>query len=378
MTHDPIALQIELGPMAPGGRAVRSHNWRPLHVVRLLEGRGAEQAMRMLPRLFGVCSQAHQAAGADALRAALTPGPGERAARHRLVGIESLREQFLQILCEWPQALELEPRRDAAVDMVRLAQAAQADDRGLPELADWAAREVFRMPAARWLELHGVGELQAWARQGAGAAAEFVHRLFDEPAASAVDGLAALEEQDPLRIQARMARDDTLEFTRQPELDGQCLESGPAARQRTHPLARACDGHGLLARFVGRLIDVAATIEALQRGDDLPSEPSGNGLGWADCARGRVLHHAELDAEGCIRRYRIVAPTEWNTHPRGLCARLLGAIGPGAWPTLRRQARLVMLAVDPCVPARVMLPPAELPPGSQRTAAMRTVEVHHA
>ena len=378
MSHDPIALHIELGPMTPGGRAVRTRNRRPLHIVRLLEGRSAEQALRMLPRLFGVCSHAHQAAGADALRAALPAAPGERAARHRLAGIESLREQFLQILCEWPPALAFEARRDAAVDMLRLTQAAQGDDAALRQLATWAGREVFHMPAADWLALRGVGELQAWARHGTGAAAEFVHRLFDEPAGSPVDPLPALEQLDLRPVHACMAGDDTLEFARQPELDGQCLESGPAARQRGHALARACAGHGLLARFVARLIDVAVTVEALQRGDYLPSEPSGDGLGWADCARGRVLHHAELDANGCIRRYRIVAPTEWNTHPRGLCARLLGAIGPGAWPTLRRQARLVMLAVDTCVPARVMLPPAELPPGSQRIEAVRAVEVHHA
>ena len=378
MSHDPIALHIELGPMTPGGRAVRTLNRRPLHMVRLLEGRSAEQALRMLPRLFGVCSHSHQAAGADALRAALPGAPGERAARHRLAGIESLREQLLQILCEWPPALAFEARRDAAVDMLRLALAAQDEAPALRELATWAGREVFHMPAADWLALRGVGELQAWARHGTGAAAEFVHRLFDEPAGSPVEPLPALEPLDLRPIHARMAADDTLGFAREPQLDGQCLESGPTARQREHPLARACAGHGLLARFVARLIDVAVTLEELARGTSPRPEPGDAGLGWADCARGRLLHHAELDPNGRIRRYRIVAPTEWNTHPRGLCARLLGAIGPGAWPTLRRQARLVMLAVDPCVPARVLLPPTELPPGSPRTEAVRAVEVHHA
>lgn len=380
MNPEQPALELELGPAAPGGRTVRTRSGRALQVARLLEGRSADEALRMLPRLFGVCSQAHQAASADAMREALA-GQADtpvRARRQRLVRVESLREQLLQIQCEWPAALGQPARRDSAVEMLRLAQAAQTDDSALQELARWTHREVLDMPAVCWLELGGLGELQAWARKGTTAAAQFLHHLFDTPAGHPVEGLPALEDLDPCSLQPSLAGDDTFEFTRRPEVDGRCLETGPAARQRHHALARASAGHGLLGRFVARLIDVASCIETLRNAEDSDPGPAGDGLGWADCARGRLLHHVEFDAARRIRRYRIVAPTEWNTHPRGLCARLLGAIGPGSLPMLRRQTRLVMLAVDPCVPARVLLPAFERSPGDEGIEAGETMEPHHA
>jgi Ni,Fe-hydrogenase I large subunit len=74
------------------------------------------------------------------------------------------------------------------------------------------------------------------------------------------------------------------------------------------------------------------------------------GLGWVETARGALAHLIELDADGArIARYRILAPTEWNFHPRGaLAAGLLGVHEPRR-ADLRRRALWLLQALDPCV-----------------------------
>ena len=55
----------------------------------------------------------------------------------------------------------------------------------------------------------------------------------------------------------------------------------------------------------------------------------------------------------------MLAPTEWNFHPRGIAASLLEAIPAGLADAQREHlARLVVHAVDPCVAFDLRLRPA--------------------
>jgi hypothetical protein len=60
-----------------------------------------------------------------------------------------------------------------------------------------------------------------------------------------------------------------------------------------------------------------------------------------------------LDAEGRVRRFQCLAPTEWNFHPRGPLARMLR----GATVALDRGGRdaiaRLIAAFDPCVGYRL-------------------------
>jgi Ni,Fe-hydrogenase I large subunit len=82
-------------------------------------------------------------------------------------------------------------------------------------------------------------------------------------------------------------------------------------------------------------------------------------VAWVETSRGR-LHHFVALQDGRLRRYRILAPTEWNFHPRGVAAALLAALPPGAG--LRARAERVVHVVDPCVGCRIDLEPAGLRP----------------
>jgi len=51
----------------------------------------------------------------------------------------------------------------------------------------------------------------------------------------------------------------------------------------------------------------------------------------------------------------VLAPTEWNFHPEGVAAQALAALPPDM-PGLAARVRLLMAALDPCVPFEIAAP----------------------
>lgn len=343
-------LHIHIGATAPGGRTVRIDNQRPLQAMRLLEGRTAAQAVQLLPLLFSLCGHAQVAAARDALRDSLPPmNAAQRRSLHRRVQIETVREHLLHVHRDWAALCEVLPHPPSLGEIVRLTDAAADDPAALQALVDWVGQNTLGLPPSEFLEFDTVDALRHWARATEAAAPRGLCTLYGRAASVRAVDLHALESLPPGQLREPLEADAALRFVSQPTHAGTCLETGPAARHRGHPLVQAAAGYGLLARLAARLVDLCAVLVALQRGDSAPPAAEAAGLGWVDSARGRLFHHAELDAQQRIARYRILAPTEWNAHPRGLAAQLLAGIGHGTPATTRRQARLVLQAVDPCV-----------------------------
>ena len=65
-------------------------------------------------------------------------------------------------------------------------------------------------------------------------------------------------------------------------------------------------------------------------------------------ARGLLTHAVELDA-GRVRRYAIVAPTEWNFHPAGPLYRELEGRPARDAGAARRALEIAAATLDPCV-----------------------------
>ncbi|MGE0105444.1 MAG: hypothetical protein AB7S53_00570 [Thiomonas sp.] len=345
-------LHIHLGAPAPGGRAVRIDNRRPVQAMRLFEGRTAAQAVQLLPLLYSLCGHAQHAAARDALRAALPPADmAQRRALHRRVQFETVREHLLQIHRDWPALCDAPPDADELRQIVRRTDAAAADPATLDALVDWVSHHTLGLPPGEFLAFDTIDALRHWARATAEAAApRWLGALYGCATALPAIELPTLESLPPDAFRTALVADATLHFVSQPTHAGACMETGPAARHRHHPVVRAAAHHGLLGRLAARLVDLCTVLVALKRGDAAAPPPSAAaGLGWVDSARGRLIHHAELDAHQRIAHYRILAPTEWNSHPQGLAAKLLAGIGPGTLDAVQKQARLVVQAIDPCV-----------------------------
>ncbi|UUO31741.1 hypothetical protein DCG74_33230 [Bradyrhizobium sp. WBAH42] len=169
-------------------------------------------------------------------------------------------------------------------------------------------------------------------------------------------GHSFLSVADDPSITKRLLGDDST-FCYCPDVDGNVPETGPWARQISRdrvPLGPFGAAERLMARFneIVRLcawLKAGAQIAAAEHGiiERYKLGPR-RAAAAVECARGRLYHAVELDAQGRISRFEFLAPTEWNFHRRGPLVRNL----QGAVLTARRRGdavHAVIASLDPCV-----------------------------
>jgi len=369
--------------MAIEGELVVRLDWDKGHVKRaearsqrprvgrtLLPGRSPDDAVTLVSTLFAICGRSQGVAAAAALDAARSREPSAllAAARERRLAAETLHEHFWRVLIDWPRLATREPAT-AAMGAVRKALApwldAHEDDTGVP-LADVgriAKHSVFGREAAAWLAIAAPDELEAWWRAGETPVARVVADLMaagPELGRSDVPLLAPLDEAALAGIfePALSAEDD---FEAAPHIRGETRETGALARVRSHRLVAAAAsqwGHGLGARAVARLVELAQLVQGVAQGAQgerrhgASCVADGTGISWVETARGLLIHRAQVEG-GRIAGYRIVAPTEWNFHPKGAFVRGALGLSPSAPEALRQQASWIVSSLDPCVAWRV-------------------------
>lgn len=345
-----LSIRIALRGNAVAEVAIAST--RPRVADKLLAGKPVEEALALVPTLFSICGRAQATAAQLAVDAArgVAPDAAALTARSRVVEAEIAQEYLWRALLDWPRATGREPAT-AALAAARTALAG-GDATALRPVVE---SEVLGEPAEQWLDSHVAGfeiwiarahtaaQANLWAvqrdgpRHGAGNVALLPPFTHAATAAAIVDGLT----NDP-------------EFDRAPHLDGKPAETGALARLRQQPLVEGllrAYGSSTLTRLVARVTELARIVAGRPSATPVVGcrvlGPN-RGLGWVETARGLLLHAIELDGLR-VKSYWIVAPTEWNFHPRGaLVAGLLGAHIADE-TELRRRADWLVQALDPCV-----------------------------
>lgn len=163
--------------------------------------------------------------------------------------------------------------------------------------------------------------------------------------------------------------DTAYSWCKAPRLSGQTVEVGALARQIVdgHPLARdvSRNGGNVRARVIGRLLEIARTVVALQKWAEsispnerfmakTPRLRNGEGAGLVEAARGSLGHWLKAE-NGKIQNYQIIAPTTWNFSPRddkGVAGpveqALVGApVLPGE--TVPISVQHIVRSFDPCM-----------------------------
>lgn len=357
---------------------------RPVRAAGVLEGRPVESALASLPLLYRLCGTAQSVAGLRAVEAAFGcgPGPAGRAARSLLVTLEAFEQTLWRILLDWPPNVGVRADPGALKQFRKRLHGMQ---RGVFADSTWAriggatsssnSGELLAAVAAIAGDVDAVlfggdrsGDVlqsrrafEEWLRAGRSTTAAVLgwvtsNRLHAFGGA----GIRPESEFDADAIAARMDRDDAWEFCSLPDSDGQVPQTGALARWTQAPLLRelrAEHGCGLLTQLAARLFEVVAFVDALRDAvlalrpeapARVPPLTDGRGIGCVDTARGRLFHRVDM-RDGRVARYRTLAPTEWNFHPRGPLARGLVGAPAGDVATTRRAIALLVNAVDPCV-----------------------------
>ncbi len=371
-------IRIALSAQAGQGSA-RIENARPLGLANRFSGKKPADVSNIVPLVFSICRAAQAAACAEAIENATgaVASPRTKAIRALTVLSETAREHALQVLHSWPHCVHTPEPAMAAASIKRLfaldrelgkaVQDANAIDSGrldhaISELTAILAEAVFGETLEEWLSRHDAGELSHWARRNETLAQTLFEYLVQTGMADAgAAEIAPLPAMDTQQLLVILLSSGAEGFIAQPEWDGHPRETTPLGRLASHPLIRSVNEHygpGLLARLAallaelaeipGKMRALAVTLAEASHEARGPARENGAGLGIAEAARGRLVHAVEISG-GMVRSYRILAPTEWNFHPRGAAAKGLASIA-GAAPARREAlARLFITAVDPCV-----------------------------
>ncbi|MCR6631627.1 MAG: nickel-dependent hydrogenase large subunit [Magnetospirillum sp.] len=376
-----VSLRLRDGVVADV--AVRST--RLVQASRLFAGRRPDEVTGLLPTVFALCGTAQVLAGLAAMEQAsgLPPSAAQAPARQLLLLTEIVAEHGLGLARDWPALLGAEPDL-AAARCIRAAQVAIRP--ALYPAGDWnrpgggaLAPDTAKLTAtiailrAALTELLGApidklaADLDAF-RAWIARASQPPARLLAEISAAELAGFGRgpflpMPEQGPADLPVRLATDREGTYVARPDYAGRVYETGPLARLSWHPVVAGlmgAHGPGLFARMAARVMEVASSLQEMDElVQDLGGEQApawclvdGAGLGLVEAARGLLVHRVELEG-GRVRRYQILAPTEWNFHPEGPLAR--GLRGVAATPDLARRAQLLASALDPCVACAVQV-----------------------
>lgn len=352
-TLDALAGVLRVRPGAARPQALAGS--RPDWAATLGRGKPADLLPGLLSSVFSLCAHAHALcarAAVDAARGIEAP-PSTASLRD-----ETLREHLRRLLLDWPTRLAGSPSAEAQRALAA-CPLLRPDATDTP--ADWLERHLLGSRPLDWLAAWDADPHAAIASWRAGRAS-WLAALMDDLAPIADRRLPVAS---PLRVHAddaglralagRLADED--DFSRLPDLDGRCAETGCWTRLDDAPKAPPAPTAG--ARMAARIAETVrlALPDAASRlrSGQLALGP-GAGLAWAEMARGLLLHYVELDPTGTVvQRCRVLAPTEWNFHPQGAVAASLETLDRQA-PDIALQVAVLMNAWDPCVRYDLLLP----------------------
>jgi hypothetical protein len=329
--------------------AIQPRSRPPL--TRLFAGKPVASLQGVLPRLFSLCSMAHQVAFLSAVEAARGQDASTDARERRVTAI--LAERLTELLRGlFVGRLALDGASAAAVRAMMQASSVLGGSVVEPGQAESRRDAVAEIRAAlRTLGIGNDGKALAPGSALAAHLARFDRDAFLPPATAPT----FLSAADDLEIATRLLADGAA-FSDAPDLDGRVPETGVWARRVSREPALRPDA-GPAERLKARIAE-AARLCAWLEGDEQVLEDDliesyrlapGKGGAAVECARGRLYHAVELDNDDRIVRFEFLAPTEWNFHARGPLVQSLKGSALVAGRQGQDAVRTLIGSFDPCV-----------------------------
>ncbi|WP_025038695.1 hypothetical protein [Bradyrhizobium sp. DOA9] len=327
--------------------AIQPRSRPPL--TRLFAGKPATSLLPVLPRLFSLCSVAHQVAFLSAVEAAQGQQATSAMARCRLTAVVAERlTELLRSLFVGRLALD-----GASAAAVRTMMQATTVLGGASE----GVSETLRREAVAQIKtaLTGLGIAgEGPALVSGSVLAAHIARCEGEGLSPSPVEQSFLTAADDLDVIERLLAGGAA-YSDAPELGGRIPETGVWARWARR--GAVSPEAGPAARLEARIAEIARLCAWLDRGDEdlddgaVASYRLGAGKGAAavECARGRLYHAVVLDGESRVVSFEFLAPTEWNFHARGPLVRSLKGAVLTAGRRGQDAVRALVGAFDPCV-----------------------------
>jgi hypothetical protein len=351
---------------------------RPLYASQLLSAKPIEHVLQTIPLLFNICAKAQAVTAVRAIESALHAPANNNveSQREALVVIESLREQSLQVLMDWPSRIGEPLNHKALSDIVQsLNELMQSfEPKQLLECSTVLEKQLSLKQCALWkhcatlLSTVIFGEqlprwqqdtqaaIEHWATQKSTQAARFIGWLMKQDWKHAGhSNITLLPEISDAALMTRITTEQQ-HFIAQPDWGSSCYEASWFNHQQSHPVIKRLNeekGNGIYTRTVARLTEIAGLMAVLDeffisKKELIKTVGTVEGLANTDAARGRLTHYVELNGKH-VENFYILAPTEWNFHPRGVAAESLNNLNHNYLNSLQLQADLLIHAIDPCV-----------------------------
>lgn len=336
-----------------------------LRASRVLEGKTQGEALTLLPVIYHVCSRAHGFAAQQAFASATGTMPPDVKLQQLLVLAETCREHARRIFMDWP--LLIGQKADTAT-VLEIQRHLQQIEESVTRQTTKSQLQVLQTLLS---QVHHLQQLLLTLSEdvaGEGNQGSVISTVIQALHAQTLADVGCSEapglnihEVDAAFLEEQLQRDAEGAFIAAPHLHEQVYETGPLARLREHPLVNALSdqyGSGLLTRFCAMALELATLPQAmlvlleqqnvaLQQSRAQTSIP-GTGMGGVEAARGFLWHRVEM-ANGRIKRYQILAPTEWNFHPKGTLFQSLRGLRFQAKSQIHKLASMITTALDPCV-----------------------------
>jgi len=378
-------INIDIFPQRTNGASVEVTSSRPVQAAKVFIGKTPEDVLSIVPLLFSVCGTAQTRAALTCIEQHLhiEADPAVETARDMLVLLENAKEHLMRIFLDWPKLFDLKDDSKHLPYLCKLISEFKPalfqkglaftldskldiDNKKLNRLIDtleeYLHDHVFHCSTQNWLAHQDIKGLCEWAGQSRNIAAQSINVICKQGWASQGSiNYQQLPELESRQLVKQLKADDADEFIARPVWQGSCYETTTLTRQFEHPLIQSLHQKfqaTLITRWVARLVELARIpqqLHAMQKQlidkeQNTQRQPavSQAGLSQIETARGRLIHHVEID-KGTISNYQILAPTEWNFHPRGLIAQNLSAINTDDENELDQLAHILINAIDPCV-----------------------------
>ncbi len=369
-----LTIDIELQSSQPSCKIVSS---RPKIITNLFKGKPLTSIPQLIPLLFNLCSKAQTVTAIKAIESQLDIIHNKNTILQReiLILLECLREYCLPVLMIWPNYIQ-QPTENKTLGIIiqkinQLTSSFQLEKllnypptevpplshiqmKYWQDIARLITKTIFEHSIEDWL-LHTPDKLETWAKQKKTPTANFMFWLSQKKwkhiGKSTIYFLPP-NIDEALFIKNLKSQQDEARY----QWQNKCYEVSSLNYLQDTKLFKELTlqySNSLYCRMWSRLISIAKTINELTTlfttKTLLKKEtPLTKGLAYSNTARGRLTHYIELD-NNTVKEFFILAPTEWNFHPKGVAAKSLKNLNLQDHSSLLIQANMLIQAIDPCV-----------------------------